>query len=386
MTRTICIHHGNCADGFTAAWCVREALGDAVEYIPARYGSTPPDVTGADVIIVDFSYKRPVLERMALDARSILVLDHHKTAQEDLLNLPYPAGGWEAHRAVAGNPAALFDMDRSGAQMAWDYFCGGARPQLVDYVADRDLWTWKLDRSREISAVIASHDMTFDQWDEFAARMQADADLGQMADEGEAILRKHDRDVRATLNLTTRTMVIGGHKVPVANTPYSMASDAAGTLAEGNPFAAVYFDGPEGRAFSLRSRGDGLDVSEIAKKYGGGGHRNAAGFKMPIGWEGDDAAGVSAITAERKRQTEVEGWTPEHDDAHDQCELSLAGAVYALSGSADSEWRNNARIDAIRELWPFESHWFKQTGGREDLVKAGALIAAEIDRLDRANG
>lgn len=97
------------------------------------------------------------------------------------------------------------------------------------------------------------------------------------------------------------------------------------------------------------------------------------------------STGVDAIAAERRRQIEVEGWTAEHDDKHDQCELSLAGAVYALSGSADSDLRNNDRMSAIRELWPFQSHWFKGTGGREDLVKAGALIAAEIDRLDRAS-
>lgn len=92
MTRTICIYHANCADGFTAAWAVREALGETVEYIPAGYGDEPPDVAGADVIIVDFSYKRPVLERMAHTARSIIVLDHHKTARDDLINLPRPAG------------------------------------------------------------------------------------------------------------------------------------------------------------------------------------------------------------------------------------------------------------------------------------------------------
>lgn len=299
-TRTICIYHANCADGFTAAWCVRMALGDQVDFIPASYGSEPPDVTGADVVIVDFSYKRPVIDRMAQSARSILILDHHKTAQADLAGLPLPCMDCCVtfkHAAtmdwVSDEPAenvfAEFDMDRSGAQMAWDFFCGGWRPALVDYVADRDLWRWELPLSREVSAVIASHDMTFDQWDDFAARMQADADLGRMAKEGEAILRKWDRDVAAATDASLRYMVIGGHRVPIANVPPFMASDAAGALAEGNPFAATYYDGPKGRAFSLRSRGpDGQDVSEIARRYGGGGHRNAAGFLAARGWEGEE--------------------------------------------------------------------------------------------------
>ncbi|MBW4982517.1 phosphohydrolase [Mameliella sp. CS4] len=287
MTRTICIYHVNCADGFTAAWAVREALGDAVEYIPAGYGSEPPDVTGADVIIVDFSYKRPVLERMAQTARSILILDHHKTAQADLAGLPSPAGGWEAHRSSAGNPVALFDMDRSGAQMAWAYFHEGAAPAIVDYVADRDLWQWRLEHSHEISAVIASYDMTFDRWHELAANMQADYDLGLMADEGAAILRARNKIVQSIIDSTFRTMQIGGHIVPVANGPYALASEVAGTLAEGAPFAASYVDTPKGRAFSLRSRADGEDVSEIAARFGGGGHRQAAGFLAPLRWEGE---------------------------------------------------------------------------------------------------
>ncbi|WHZ35715.1 phosphohydrolase [Sagittula sp. MA-2] len=287
MTDTICIYHANCADGFTAAWAVREALGDAVEYIPASYGSEPPKVAGADVIIVDFSYKRPVLERMAMSARSILILDHHKTAKDDLKGIPAPVGGWDLHRSCAGNPVALFDMERSGAQMAWDYFCRGERPFLVDVVADRDLWRWKIDQSREINAVIGSHEMTWDTWHELAARLQADADIGRVAAEGEAILRAHDKLVRQVIDVSKRRMMIGGHDVPVAAAPYALASDTAGTMAEGEPFAATYVDGPKGRAFSLRSRADGLDVSSIAQAYGGGGHRGAAGFLMPLGWEGD---------------------------------------------------------------------------------------------------
>jgi len=80
---------------------------------------------------------------------------------------------------------------------------------------------------------------------------------------------------------------IGGHDVPVANLPYTLTSDAGHRMAQGEPFAACYWDTPEGRVFSLRSSANGLDVSAIAADYGGGGHDNAAGFRMPIGWEGD---------------------------------------------------------------------------------------------------
>jgi hypothetical protein len=105
--------------------------------------------------------------------------------------------------------------------------------------------------------------------------------------DGEAILRKHMKDVKELLKATTRFMYIGGHYIPLANLPYTMCSDAVNILAQENDgIGATYFDTPEGRKFSLRSIGD-IDVSKMAEKYGGGGHRNASGFQMPIGWEGE---------------------------------------------------------------------------------------------------
>lgn len=300
MTRTICIYHGNCADGFTAAWAVWKALGDQVEFVPGVYGEDPPDVTGADVIMVDYSYKWPVIERMAEKCRTMLILDHHKTAAADLGSYPKPLrAGWQNHLADAGGqlvhdvdpriPRVIFDMNRSGAQIAWDFFHRGKpRPRLVDYVADRDLWKFDLPRSREVAALVFSKDYTFGIWSGLSARLEDDQEWPLIVAEGAAIERKHHKDIRELLKVTRREMVIGGYRVPVANLPYTMASDAAGAMAEDAPFAACYFDRPDARVFSLRSRGEtGLDVAEIAANYGGGGHRNAAGFQMPIGWEGD---------------------------------------------------------------------------------------------------
>ena len=75
-------------------------------------------------------------------------------------------------------------------------------------------------------------------------------------------------------------MVIGGHEVWAVNLPYTFAADAGHLLSEGQPFAATYWKQPNGWYFGLRSKPDGLDVSEIAKQYGGGGHRHASGFNI----------------------------------------------------------------------------------------------------------
>lgn len=304
MKRTICIYHGNCADGFTAAWAVWLALGNQVEFVPGVYGEAPPDVTGADVIMVDFSYKRPVLEEMSASANSLLILDHHKTAEADLSGFGVdmskwtPPFGWNRHvtnvhqdrcEGVHRSVYVLFDMDRSGAQIAWDFFHPGAhRPKLVDYVADRDLWRFDLPHSREIAAWLFSQDYSFKMWTDSVYLLDDDTTFLTVASRGAAIERKHHKDVTELLRVTRREMIIGGHRIPVANLPYTMASDAAGAMAADAPFAACYYDRPDARVFSLRSRGEGgLDVAEIAASYGGGGHRNAAGFQAPLGWEGD---------------------------------------------------------------------------------------------------
>ncbi|RWR34990.1 phosphohydrolase [Sinirhodobacter populi] len=300
MDRPLCLYHGNCADGFTAAWAVWRALGDGVEFLPAHYGMTPPEVTGRDVIMVDFSFKRPVIDALAETCRTMLILDHHATAAEDLARIGAPyAYGWETYLEAVHNayhqfdrdpraPFAIFDMNRSGAQIAWDFFHPGEpRPQLVEYVADRDLWRFDLPSSREIAAVLHSHDFDFDMWDVLASMI--DRNIGDLVSQGTAIERKSRKDVAGMVRLTRRSMRIGGQVVPVANLPPIMASDAGHLLAEGQPFAASYFDKDGARIFSLRSRQGGADVAAIAAQYGGGGHRNAAGFQAPAGWEGDPA-------------------------------------------------------------------------------------------------
>jgi hypothetical protein len=88
------------------------------------------------------------------------------------------------------------------------------------------------------------------------------------------------------------------------------------------------------------------------------------------------------VLAERKRQVEVEGWTPAHDDEHAKGEMAYAAAAYAVHGGSDDQDRLHSSFWSI--LWPWQASWWKPTTRRRDLVKAGALILAEIDRLDRA--
>ncbi len=322
MSKPLCIYHGNCADGFTAAWAVWKRFGDAWDYFPGVYQSPPPDVSGRDVVLVDFSYKREVMRAMrghggyvSGKARSVLVLDHHKSAAEDLgaregnfcTQIHEWTGPltWERHLGNAAQDEmegavdsvyCLFDMDRSGAGIAWDFFHPGElRPKIIDYVEDRDLWRFNLPQSRDFSANLFSLPYDFHMWDRVAVAMEDQQKRQAFLDEGGAIERKHHKDVAELVAAFRYEMIIGGHWVPVANLPYTLTSDAGHLMCQSYqspqlqgeivtpPFAACYWDTPEGRVFSLRSIDGGADVSEIAKQYGGGGHKNASGFRLPHG-------------------------------------------------------------------------------------------------------
>lgn len=274
--RPLIIYHGNCADGFSAAWCFWKKYGGQADYVAGIYQQDPPNVSGRDVYLVDFSYKRAVVEQMLQTASSVTLIDHHKTAIEDLRPL-FRQDSW------TGSPPCLnwyVDLERSGATLAWDYlFPDKPRPLLLGYIEDRDLWRFKLPGTREIQAFVFSHDYTFDMWDRL---MRADqVELLKMTAAGAAIERKHHKDIAELVKVCKRRMVIGGYDVPVASLPYTMSSDAGHLMAQGEAFSACYWDTEDGRIFSLRSADDGMDVSEVAKQYGGGGHVKASGFKVP---------------------------------------------------------------------------------------------------------
>jgi oligoribonuclease NrnB/cAMP/cGMP phosphodiesterase (DHH superfamily) len=232
--------------------------------------------------MVDFSYKRDVIVKMAETAKSILILDHHKTAQEDLAPFIVPeltVAAWNDNMCPV--VSAVFDMERSGAGLTWDFFEPDApRPALVNYVEDRDLWRFKLEGSREVSAYIFSNEYTFENWDRINAQLEDG--LQYVINIGAAIERKHHKDVAELVDVCKRRMKIGGVEVWGASLPYTLTSDAGNLMAQGEPFAACYWDTPKGRVFSLRSTQEGSDVSAIASQYGGGGHKNASGFQVPL--------------------------------------------------------------------------------------------------------
>ena len=137
----VVLYHAECMDGFGSAWALWKRFPDA-RYVAVKHGFPPPDgLQNQHVVMVDFSYPRAAILQLAEHTASLHILDHHITAQASLADLPF----------------AYFDMNRSGAVLAWEWAHGQTVPWLLQYVQDKDLWQWHLPFSREISAALASY-------------------------------------------------------------------------------------------------------------------------------------------------------------------------------------------------------------------------------------
>jgi hypothetical protein len=258
VTPTHLLYHAHCPDGFGGAWAVWLKHGTAVTYIPLSHGTPPPEFpTDATVLMVDIAFPRAETLDVQSRVRQLVILDHHKSAQEDIGDLD----------------CAIFDMNRSGAMMAWDYIHPGEQPPpLLGYVQDRDLWRFALPNTHEVTAALGSYPMDFEVWSGLSVHT--------MADEGAAILRFRTQTVEAIVGFA-RWGEIGGYRVPIVNATAHWSDVGAAMLAKfpEAPFVGAWFEDSDGnRRWSLRSRKD-FDVSVVAKALGGGGHPQASGFR-----------------------------------------------------------------------------------------------------------
>jgi hypothetical protein len=269
MIPVFVLYHANCPDGFAAAWAAWMSLGDSATYQPVSYGQPLPEIPdSSEVYMVDFSYPRDVLEALAARCE-VTVIDHHKTAQTALDGLPY----------------AHFDMSKSGAVLTWEHFHPSEPvPEMLLYIQDRDLWQWQLPRSKEINAAMwKGTPRTFSAWREiwqFWSPTLITAKM-RLIEAGE-IIATYDALTVDGLCKHPHWMRILNWTVPAVASPV-LQSEIGHQLLQlhpSAPFAVAYMTLDDGTfAYSLRSRADDFDVSVVAKEFGGGGHKAAAGFR-----------------------------------------------------------------------------------------------------------
>ena len=331
MSKPLIIYHKGCLDGAAAALAAWLKFGDEAEYRPASYGDPAPtddEVRGRDVYVLDFSYPRAELERMAAacaspDGGHLEVIDHHKSAKADCEGLEF----------------CTFDMDHSGAALAWFRFHGRTTsrnetmlPELFAYVQDRDLWRWELPHSKEVSAALAASGALTD----FRALIPIYNDCRfspiseSLMQDGAVILRAErlmvERIVATAEEVEIEYIdpIVENGDASFGPVKFASALAACSSVLQSevgealalesarrgfDAIGVVYYkDGPSGKwRVSLRSRDvdseelhpenvyigmrtvavrTAPDVSAIAKAFGGGGHHRAAGCEVErLPWE-----------------------------------------------------------------------------------------------------
>jgi hypothetical protein len=274
--RSVCIYHAGCPDGFGAAWAAWRAWGERGVTIARGHDDAlrASDFSGDFVLFADIAPPARAYRPLAQHVAQLVVLDHHVSALR-----AFEADPFLARELADAGHRVRFDLSRSGAALAWEALHPDEPlPGLLAYVEDQDLWQWKLPRSREINAAIASYPREFSAWDALAS-----ASLDELAEQGTPILRAQRMDVARAL-ATTQPLAVGALRVEAVNAR-TLRAEIGHALAEraryGAPCGAVYR--VEGRRVdvSLYSIGE-LDVAALATSLGGGGHKNAAGFSVDL--------------------------------------------------------------------------------------------------------
>lgn len=272
------IYHNPCCDGFGSAFSAYEYLHKKfperkVTYFPASHGSIPPieEIKNKHVVICDFSYKKEDLLKIIKLAKSFVILDHHKTTEEKLKDIP--------------KKYKIFRMDHSGAYLTWRYFHRNKQvPMMIKYIEDRDIWNKKLKHTDEINTYIYSLAMTFEEY----AKLLDENFINNIAYiYGDAMLKQNEKIISSAIKFASPKFVKLKDKYYfVSHLNSSILKSELGNRAF-NEYPNINFsltysikDWSNSTIFSLRSLDTATDVSNIAKIFDGGGHKCASGVKI----------------------------------------------------------------------------------------------------------
>lgn len=337
----VVIFHFPCNDGFTSALLVREAMPKGTCYfIPSTYSDdlwTKEEFDepweffrGTRVWVVDYSLPRKVLLKLSGLADKITVLDHHESRMRDYLKEEWeedfapvalerladyldaepkyndPKATFPLHSVCMPNVGYRLHTGMCGAQLTFEYLrdqlCATmpmqgrdtyvqAMEKFVTLVGDRDLWLWRQRNSKELNAYLAAQPYEFQVWTTLLRRLYAHLPTEKAAVEAGRTLLQYQakQNQEAADRAVLRDITFGSAifvDVPVANATNSASEvcDLLRGMYPEAPFVMVYQDLGDQRVFSLRNgAAKAVDVSELAKTQGGGGHPNAAGFTVPAG-------------------------------------------------------------------------------------------------------
>jgi oligoribonuclease NrnB/cAMP/cGMP phosphodiesterase (DHH superfamily) len=266
----VVIYHGHCRDGFGSAYAAWKKFGEDASYVPLRRQEDMPEgLTDKELYILDYSFDKETLTDLVSKNKSVLVIDHHKSAEE----------------AVTSFPDNIFDNDHSGAVLSWKYFHPDTTvPPLLEYIEDHDIWKFALPDNKAFAAALGEYEVSFKSWDKLIKNLESDVFLETFINTGKTLAKYRDEHVESLMQYRERVL-FEGHEIWALNVSRVYRSILGHKLATlngetgGIEMGIVYYHNEGAVNISLRSNGN-VDVSEIAVKYGSGGHKNAASIKV----------------------------------------------------------------------------------------------------------
>ncbi|HOB90022.1 MAG TPA: DHHA1 domain-containing protein [Candidatus Colwellbacteria bacterium] len=260
--KIVVLYHKGCSDGFGAAWVLWKKFKDRAIYWPMEYQVPPPAIlkSASEVYMVDFGFLAEIMKTLASKYK-ITAIDHHQSQKQ----------------AIKFAKESVFDIKHSAAVLTWNHLNPKKpTPELLRRIEDVDLWKFKIKDTKEAVAWLESHEQDFKLWDKLIRDFQNPKKRSAFLKEGAAILRYQEQTVKE-LSDAAVPAVFEGKKAMVVNSPI-LASQIGNRLASKEGRVAIIWSNKNKKIFvSLRSIGQ-TDVSELAKRYGGGGHKHAAGF------------------------------------------------------------------------------------------------------------
>ncbi len=265
----VVIYHAQCRDGFGAAYAAWTVFGEDATYIPVKtQEDRPSGLVNKEIYIVDYSYSKDILEELVATNKKVVVIDHHES-------------GREAVTSFEGN---IFDNNHSGAVLAWNYFNPDTEvPKLLLYIEDQDIWTKKMEHTREFAAALGEYTQDFETWHQLNQNLSDRLHFNKFIEHGDIISRFEDSIVEKIVGFRERVL-FEGHELYAVNAERLYRSIVGHNLAEINKnegrigLGIVYYRYDGAIHCSLRSTPE-VDARTLAEKYGGGGHKNAASIR-----------------------------------------------------------------------------------------------------------
>lgn len=267
ITKKIVVFYdgADCPDGFGGGWAAWKKFGKKAEYIKAFRFVPAPNLKDKEIYMIDFTYPEKTVRKMIKENKSVTALDHHATAKKTIkLTKNYS-----------------YSSNHSGCVLAWKHFFPKKPvPMLLKYIEGGDLWKFGLPHAKKILLYIRLFDFDFKTWNKLANELKNPQKRKEFAKKGSALLFYQDKIIKDIVETHEELARFEGHKTIAVNSPRLFRSEIGTLIARKMPPFGIVWNRRDGKiSVSLRSVGK-FDVSKIAKKFGGGGHRNMAGFTL----------------------------------------------------------------------------------------------------------